>query len=392
MAACLPAAAEIRRIDIIHLSHQDVGFTDHPAVTREMQVLYLDQAIDACLRYKSFAWTAESLLGVSDWWQRATPERRRVFLDLVRTGRIATGALPLNNTPFLDREQWRQMLHWLPEDLWRSLHPTVAVQDDVNGFPRAGAMELLNRGVTRLFMGLNSDSGGPPFPRPAAFWWKLPDGRRLFVFIGDSYPAGYSYFHAKDWRRGPVPRVADTAFRPPRDGDFFLTDEASLREAHRLCIARLRRLEKDGYRHSTLVIPFSNQWRMDNDPPFPPIAPFVDAWNRLGLKPELRLTTAAAALANLETEAGKDIPEYSGEWPDWWANGTASAPREVAASRAAKRSHRRAGIARLRQGEAPPRRPGRRTPQGAVSLRRTHLGLQHERRPARHDRNRRRVQ
>ena len=30
-------------------------------------------------------------------------------------------------------------------------------------------------------------------------------------------------------------------------------------------------------------------------------------------------------------------PEYAGEWTDWWANGTACAPREVAASRAAKR-------------------------------------------------------
>ena len=31
------------------------------------------------------------------------------------------------------------------------------------------------------------------------------------------------------------------------------------------------------------------------------------------------------------------MPEYAGEWTDWWANGTASAPREVAASRLAKR-------------------------------------------------------
>jgi len=39
----------------------------------------------------------------------------------------------------------------------------------------------------------------------------------------------------------------------------------------------------------------------------------------------------------MEEVMGPGAPEYAGEWTDWWANGTASAPREVAASRAAKR-------------------------------------------------------
>ncbi|MCC7497787.1 MAG: hypothetical protein IT160_09430 [Bryobacterales bacterium] len=337
IAFCGSLAAEIRRIDIIHLSHMDVGFTDHPSVTREMQKIYLDQAIDACLRDPGFAWTAESLVAVDDWWRQAPPERRTGLLRLVDAGRIGIGALPFNNTPFLDRRQWRQMLAWIPAELWRSFAPSVAIQDDVNGFPRAGAIELLNHGVHRLFMGMNSDSGGPPMAPPAAFWWKMPDSRRLFVYLGESYPVGYYYFHKDDWRRGPVPRVADTGFRQPHAGDFFATTETALHEAHRICAARLRRMEARGYRHSTLVIPFSNQWRMDNDPPFPPLAKFVAAWNRLGLKPELRLVTAGEALKELEAEAGPTIPEFTGEWPDWWANGSASAPREVAASRAAKR-------------------------------------------------------
>lgn len=338
LALSHPAAAEIRRIDIIHLSHMDVGFTDHPSVTREMQKNYLDQAIDACRRDPGFAWTAESLLAVEDWWRAAAPERRTQLLRLVRERRIGIGALPFNATPFLDAEQWRQMLDWVPASLWRGLAPAVAIQDDVNGFPRAGAIQLLNHGVSRLFMGMNSDNGGPPMNRPVAFWWRMPDSRRLFVYLGESYPNGYYYFNQGDWRRGPVPRVADTEFRRPREGDFFAADEDSLRKAHRICTGRLRRLEQGGYRHSTLVIPFSNQWRMDNDPPFPPLATFVKAWNRMRLQPELRLVTAGEALAAMEAEAGGSIPEYSGEWPDWWANGTASAPREVAASRAAKRA------------------------------------------------------
>ena len=330
------AHAEIKRIDIFNLSHMDVGFTDHPTVTREMQKKYLDIALDACIANKGFRWTVESILAIDDWWQAASPARREQMLAVIDAGQIAVGALPMNNTAYLDGDQWRQMVEWLPPDLRRRFHSSFAVQDDVNGFPRAGAVQLLDHGVHRVFMGINSDSGGPPFDRPMAFWWRMPDGRRMFMYLGDTYPAGYSYFHEGDWRRGPVPRVAETAFRMPHAGDFFNTDEASMRRAHEICQKKLRELEAKGNRYSTLVVPFTNQWRMDNDPPFPPLADFIAVWNRMGLKPEIRFVTAAEALEKFEAEAGASVPEYAGEFPDWWANGAASGPREVSASRFAK--------------------------------------------------------
>ena len=58
----------------------------------------------------------------------------------------------------------------------------------------------------------------------------------------------------------------------------------------------------------------------------------------VGLKPTLRLTTVSAALQRMEQEVGPRIPEYEGEWTDWWANGVASGPRELSASRFAKRA------------------------------------------------------
>ena len=47
IALLTPGEAAIKHIDLIHLSHTDFGFTDHPAVCREMQVRYLDIALDA---------------------------------------------------------------------------------------------------------------------------------------------------------------------------------------------------------------------------------------------------------------------------------------------------------------------------------------------------------
>ena len=146
----------------------------------------------------------------------------------------------------------------------------AALQDDVNGFPRAGAMALLDRRIHYLFSGINADSGGPPLPRPSAFWWKMPDGRKLFVWLGYSYPDGFSFFNAEGWRRGPVPAATDTRYRPPRPDEILRSDEASVRKAHACLVGRVRALRAAGYRYPTLLISMTNEWRMDNDPPFPP--------------------------------------------------------------------------------------------------------------------------
>lgn len=332
-----------KHVDLVHFVHTDFGFTDHPAVCRDLHRRYIDIAIDAALATHDwpeaarFHWTAETTVAVDDWWQSASPERREDFLKAVDSGQLDIAAIAMNNTPFMNRQQWHKLLHWLPEELWQRVQPKVAIQDDVNGFPRAGALELLDRGVHRVFTGINEDSGGPPFQRPSAFWWKMPDGRRLFIYLSYSYPTGYWFFEPIEWRHGPVPHAGDTRYRPPRPGDYMAGDDASVRKAHAHLLTKLRTLESEGFSYPSLLLSITNQWRIDNDPPFPALAAFVAAWNRLGLEPTLRLTSVAEAMRRLEAEVGDRVPEHQGEWTDFWANGTASAPREVAASRVAKR-------------------------------------------------------
>ena len=342
-SAPVPKPARIKQIDLIHFSHTDYGFTDHPSVCHELYRRYLDVALDAALGTTNypegsrFCWTAETTEPVRAWWEAATPARRKAFLEAIRLGQIEVSALPLNNTPFLNREQWKTMIHWLPEDLWTAVHPRTAVQNDVNGFPRAGALRLLDAGVKRLFTGINEDSGGVPFPRPAAFWWKMPDDRRFFVWLNIGYGSGFDFFEPREWRQGPVPRAADTRYRPPRSGEILRADEPAVRAAHRRCLERILEIEKSGYQADILAISITSQWRFDNDPPFPPMSDFVVAWNQLGLQPRIRLVTVSQAMDDLEKALGPSAPVQQGEWTDWWANGTASAPREVAASRMAKR-------------------------------------------------------
>ena len=107
---------------------------------------------------------------------------------------------------------------------------------------------------------------------------------------------------------------------------------------HTRAVAKLQQLESQGYHYPRLITSFSNLWRADDDPPFPYLPDFVATWRRLGLKPELRLATVSDAVETLQNESGSRAPSYQGEWPDWWANGPTSGPRELAADRSAKRN------------------------------------------------------
>ncbi len=329
---------DIEYIDLIHCSHTDYGYTDHPVIIEELQPTFLDIAIDAAGATSQlpvnerFCWTAEALDVVWEWWKRATPERRLELIRLIDNGQIDISALPYNLHPFLTERQWDLALHWIPEDLWQQLHPKVGIQHDVNGFSRAAAVRLLDKGIRYIWNGINTYWGGAPFPQPSGFWWKMPDGRKILVWQSLPYWYGYNLFTEKDWRYIQS-TASNTQFRTPRIGDILRSDEISVREAHRICLEKIKNMQKEGYSYDFIAICITNQWRIDNDGPFPPLVDFIKKWNELNLKPELRLTTASDAMAGIEKRAGKNLPVYEGEWPDWWAFGGAASPRDLAASR-----------------------------------------------------------
>jgi hypothetical protein len=330
----------IKSIELVHCSHTDYGFTDHPLITEDLQKRYIDIALDAIIASadsvpdKRFYWTAEVLEPVYQWWLEATPERRKDLLKAVKSGQFDVSALPYNLQPFINEKQAKTIENWIPDDVWKSFHPSVGIQDDVNGFPRILAKVLLDKGITHIWSGINDYWGGPPFKQPYAFWWKQPDGRKMLVWLGQSYWMGYNLFAEKDWRFDQR-EASNTQFRTPRINDILAADEKSVREAHRICVQRLKKMVDEGYPYDFLAISFTNQWRIDVDGPFPPLLDFVKKWNELGLKPSLHLSTASKALDLVEERIGNKIKTYEGEWLDWWAFGLAASPREAAAARMA---------------------------------------------------------
>ncbi len=333
----------IEHIDLVNLSHYDLGFTDHPVVCQQMQSRFLDMAIDLVQATRGrlpgdrFCWACESNNAVQEWWQSAPAERRDLFLELVQAQLVEVCATPFNHGPTMDAREWQVCARWLPDELAQAFRPRTIVQNDVNGFARAGVLASLDTGVEYLWMGLNSDTGGSPVPQPSAFWWEMPDERRIFVWVSTSYPNGYFLFEAEEWRRGPLPLAADTRYRPPKPGNILGPSRRNLHRAHSICCRQLDDWCRQGYTLNRVALSMTNMWRIDNDPPCAQLSDFVAAWNAEGLRPSLALTTPTAALQALRAGAGTRLPILRGEWTSWWANGVASTPRELAASRQAKR-------------------------------------------------------
>ena len=77
----------IQQVDLVHFSHTDFGFTDHPVICRELYRRYLEIPLDAALAtmnkppQQPFYWTAETTVPVDDWWQAASAERRGQFCE-----------------------------------------------------------------------------------------------------------------------------------------------------------------------------------------------------------------------------------------------------------------------------------------------------------------------
>jgi len=353
----------VKVIDIVHHAHTDFGYTDYPLKSRALLKQYVGEAARLVLKYADypqyaqFTWTAETLLPVWDWWQEAGESDREMLLAAVDTGRFEVMGLPFNITAFLSSDEWDYMMKWIPKPLWNRMKIQSAMQNDVNGLHRGGIRKAYKAGIRKLWIGPNTYNGAPPIPTPTCADWDLGNGETLHLWLNASYCDGFFLFQ-ENWRQGPVPNSSDLRYRYPLKGDIFACDELSVLQAHKRCLANLAliegtansaenmEMERDGftqnkifggYTGDVLAVSITNQWRVDNDPPFPYISDFVKKWNEMGLQPQLRLRTASGAMEDVMAGWKGPVPVLQGEWPDWWANGSASSPAELSYSRRAKR-------------------------------------------------------
>lgn len=337
------------KIYLIHHSHTDIGYTDYQEKLEMYHVDYMRQVLSILQRIDAgemqdcsgFRWQCENYWQVENFYLYADEAEKRVFEKYVKEGRIGLSGNYLNMTELVDADVLLSSLR-----RGRAFADGIGVQvksamsADINGYAWGMPDALTDSGVEHLFCALHSHHGMYPCGRnPSFFWWKGPKGGRVLTFVGEHYhfgnelgfcpQGGSSYLLYDDVR-------ADMERRAILHTDAQTTARQELELTRKRLSRYLAGLEEAGYPFDFVPIMVSGVIS-DNAPPNERIAARAEQINRMmGGSVHVEMATLDDFFAAVRANAD-NIPEYSGDFTDWWADGVGSTPAAVKLYREAQR-------------------------------------------------------
>ena len=340
-------------IEVLHHSHTDVGYTVRQELAARQHGEFLRGAVEILRRedageLKGFRWQCENFWQVEQFLKTASEQDKTDLVRYAREGRIGLSASYLNLTDLIDDSVFREHLAkaaaWAEEN---GLAMRSAMTADVNGYPASLPDALADAGVRYFYSALHTHHGMYPLHQnPVFFRWRGPAGKSVIAFCGEHYHWGHVL--------GLCPRgtsssmLNDDFLRDIESGRLFTTDaETTDAEELTLAEARITRylagLEESGWPLDFVPV-FVSGIMSDNSPPNARVAERVGKLNeRFGGRVVLEMTTLDAFFDQLAS-SGAEIPEYTGDWTDWWADGIGSTPESVKLYREAQRCRNTAAL------------------------------------------------
>lgn len=339
-------------IDVLHHSHTDIGYTARQELICRQHASFLRQALDI-LRAgdgegRCFRWQCENWWQIENFLRSASDADRADLIRFVREDRIGLSASYLNLTDLIDETVLREHLGmaraWADEN---GVTMNSAMTADVNGYSAGLPDALSEAGVKYFYSAVHTHHGMYPLhENPAFFRWRGPKGGKVLAFSGEHYhwghvlglcPNGVFSFMLNDDILWDIERGKILA----TDGETTEREEIDL--AARRITRYLASLEAHGWPLDFVPV-FVSGVLSDNAPPNGRVAERVKQLNeRLAGQVTLNMTTLDAFFEKLEN-AGVEIPEYAGDWTDWWADGAGSTPEAVKLYREAQRCRNTAAL------------------------------------------------
>ena len=338
------------QIDVLHHSHTDIGYTARQELICRQHADFLRGAVNILRRIdageaeeqQGFRWQCENYWQIEQFLKDADDTEKTDLIRYIREGRIGLSASYLNLTDLVDdtvlREHLRKACVWAKEN---GLTMNSAMTADVNGYSAALPDALAEAGMKYFYSALHTHHGMYPLHRnPAFFRWRGPAGGSVLAFCGEHYHWGHVL--------GLCPRgtssfmLNDDILQDIESGKLFTTDAAATEKeeteiAERRIIRYLAGLEDHGWPLEFVPV-FVSGILSDNSPPNGRVAERINKLNeRFGGQISLKMTTLDAFFEKLE-QTGTAVPEYTGDWTDWWADGIGSTPEAVKLYREAQRS------------------------------------------------------
>lgn len=323
-------------------SHTDIGYTRSPELTINEQVDYLhfliaqfELIIEGKLsEYKNYKWVCESFIIVERFLNTATEAEIEKLIKLVKLGKIEITGMYANLAQVLDADVLAEMIGRAKKiEEKYDINITTAMNADINGISRDYAKQLSKNGIHDYFIAIHTHHGMYPlFKKQQPFKWNLGDGEYLNVWSGEHYMFGNGFGFSKG---------AISAHGFFDDVDFkrynLSNDESWIELAESRFEEYINQLIEDDYQYDFIPLTIHGKFT-DNSMPNLDIAARVDQWNqRNEAQIEVKMCTLSEFFERLHLE--QDIPEYEGEWPDWWTDGVISAPGQLKLFKCAQKQY-----------------------------------------------------
>jgi Glycosyl hydrolases family 38 N-terminal domain len=330
-------------VSLIHHSHLDVGYTDPQPLVVKNHLEYLDSALDLVNQTSSwddnvrFRWNVEVNWPLERWLRVRGDRDRSRMVDAIKAGSIGVGALSLNlHSEACAIEELYEMVRFAVD--FRREHGiilTSAMQTDVPGGVTSLVEVLADAGVRYLSVAHNYAGrsvpyliGGEDLERP--FYWKAPSGKRVLVWFTDTA-------HGNAYMEGNLLGLADSYDAAVTSLPYYLLALATRPYpfASGIWLPAGDDVKRRPYPHDFLHLRVQGKLG-DNAPPRIAIAEIARQWNATWAYPHLKVDRNEDFLEEAEQRLGSAIPEWQGDWADWWADGLGSGARMLGWARHAQ--------------------------------------------------------
>jgi hypothetical protein len=297
-------------IFLVQHAHTDIGYTRAQTEILPEHVRYIDYALDYCDAtdnypdFAKFKWTCETSWAVSEYIKTRPKAQIERLIKRINEGRIEVAGMLFNFNEVIDENLLTSSLQPLKDIKAEGIKIESAMQNDVNGIAWSLIDYFNSIGIKYLNMGTHNHRALLVFDKPTLFWWQAPSGKKLLTMRADHYMTGTNWGIT---------------------GNNISKLETQM-------AAHLQDLEEKQYPFNEIIIQYSG-YHTDNSPPSTFACDNIKDWNAKYETPKLRNATVGEYMKYMESKYTDSIKTYQAAWPDWWTDGAASAPQELAAVR-----------------------------------------------------------
>jgi hypothetical protein len=322
---------------IISHSHTDIGYTDRQEKITRYHADFIKQVVQTNRElatgkheeWQGFKWTCENYWQVEQFLKVASIEDQNDFHKFVAEGKIDVSLNYLNLNELVDDQMLRNKLKaakdWAE---YAKFTGNSALTADINGYSWGYAQALSDYGITNLFSCVHSHHGMAPLKelqRP--FKWQTPNGQEVFVWSGDHYNMGNEFLLVPNSNVSPSFQKQTATERA----------QAQVKLSQERVTRYVTSLKANQYAFNYVPIMVSGVFT-DNAPANAGVMEMIQAVNK-AYHGEIVLKMVTLneffEVANKE----ENIPTYSGDWNDWWADGVGSTPAATKIYKEAQRKY-----------------------------------------------------